>query len=538
MAAQLVRVRPKRPAVNIALLQSLEEECLSPSTPLRSRMESLELLRTHDVGAFQSTINTWRSMLRFELSKKSEEAEKACRWLLDALLETAKHQQFSSIDRMLAASTLFNNNRIEICYEAFEAIAQSRETDALTVKNRYEACLYLYYSESDRYYKIVESTLISVTSSHSGLTSFERYDLIRRLESNHLQSAYSTKKLPVERSEPLLVRLYSPFFFDMVNGVRERIVCAERLLHFDGDVYAIGRKLEVLVVLLAIASNDSVLYNARADALDVLLRHVGQLMNEKSPTAAGAVPKTAKETLIKIEKDAQSLLTKMGGSKNVYENAQNAHNATIVQSADAFVERLIAENGPCVFVYNEYLSCKNMIIDGARASDDATMTALTNALKRIGIDSAQFASERIDLKMLLVLIVRRIRASKSKESELMKRLIEELVDMSDTCSSGHLSRFVNVFTGFERAIEMSFTDQLRSNFMSRFTAAITVHVNRDAIMRGSSPDADEKDRERYRSFAEATALSLVGALHREFVDAGHMKIAEFDRVMAECKGEL
>jgi len=56
---------------------------------------------------------------------------------------------------------------------------------------------------------------------------------------------------------------------------------------------------------------------------------------------------------------------------------------------------------------------------------------------------------------------------------MYKRLLEELDDMSGTCSSGFASRLVNVISGFgEFNIQISFADQIISNFAGRLNARL------------------------------------------------------------------
>jgi hypothetical protein len=51
---------------------------------------------------------------------------------------------------------------------------------------------------------------------------------------------------------------------------------------------------------------------------------------------------------------------------------------------------------------------------------------------------------------------------------MVTRLIEELEDMSGTCSSGFLSRLINTISGFgDFTLRISFTDQIISNFVGR-----------------------------------------------------------------------
>ena len=54
---------------------------------------------------------------------------------------------------------------------------------------------------------------------------------------------------------------------------------------------------------------------------------------------------------------------------------------------------------------------------------------------------------------------------------MQKRLIEELVEMSGTCSSGFAGRLVNVISGFgDFNLRISFRDQIIANFTGRLNA--------------------------------------------------------------------
>jgi len=66
--------------------------------------------------------------------------------------------------------------------------------------------------------------------------------------------------------------------------------------------------------------------------------------------------------------------------------------------------------------------------------------------------------------------------------EMYKRLLEELDDMSGTCSSGFASRLVNVISGFgEFNIKISFTDQIISNFAGRLNSRLKKITDNDSI---------------------------------------------------------
>jgi hypothetical protein len=56
---------------------------------------------------------------------------------------------------------------------------------------------------------------------------------------------------------------------------------------------------------------------------------------------------------------------------------------------------------------------------------------------------------------------------------MKNRLLEELIEMSGTCSSGFASRLVNVISGFgDFNITISWKDQIIANFSGRLNARI------------------------------------------------------------------
>jgi hypothetical protein len=48
--------------------------------------------------------------------------------------------------------------------------------------------------------------------------------------------------------------------------------------------------------------------------------------------------------------------------------------------------------------------------------------------------------------------------------ELEKRLVEELEEMSGTCSSGHIIRLANVFNGFDFELNLGIEEEFRYKF--------------------------------------------------------------------------
>ncbi len=66
------------------------------------------------------------------------------------------------------------------------------------------------------------------------------------------------------------------------------------------------------------------------------------------------------------------------------------------------------------------------------------------------LDNALYTAYNFNLKNIMNYVWTFINNSNkvSNKVELEKRLIEEMREMNNTCSSGYLTRFANIFSGF------------------------------------------------------------------------------------------
>lgn len=174
---------------------------------------------------------------------------------------------------------------------------------------------------------------------------------------------------------------------------------------------------------------------------------------------------------------------------NVYEDKQNIHQVQITNESHIFLIDLFYEAfGMLKTLENDETSTDG--IDDLTISDmnktrvealrkglsDEETSKIDTAVRRITIDFATFEfkdskrSVRLSANQLLAMIFHYI--TKHEDEEVRRRLIEELIDMSSTCSTGHFRRLCNVLS--ERGIQFTITwkDQVFSNVKARFWASI------------------------------------------------------------------
>jgi hypothetical protein len=153
------------------------------------------------------------------------------------------------------------------------------------------------------------------------------------------------------------------------------------------------------------------------------------------------------------------------------------------------------------------------------------MEKIMSSLERIMIDTAKY--EMLNMSDILVLVWEYICQSEHKD-ELEKRLLQELEDMDQTCSTGHLSRILNILSGYfsENVVQITLKDQLRSNIFARYTKLIKMlpeYTQEKINNELASSETIEKDT--IKIFL--LDFNIEEVLYKEFVNESNMDVSEF-----------
>lgn len=221
-------------------------------------------------------------------------------------------------------------------------------------------------------------------------------------------------------------------------------------------------------ILLDFAEDTTLDYNRRADAADTL-------------ACIGSPENTQK---------AKNILASLGNingiAKTVFENSQNVHSASIEKSVMKSIKKIMVMHIEKNYSFASIKSIvkkiykeKNAYVENTRlcgwCSDKdctrvclkATMyTNLKMTLNRIYLDNIIYTKLYITLVKLFEKIFSIIMEHEYKE-ELLVRLYQELDEMYDTCSSGYISRLVNILSGYCETIKISWEEQISANFIGR-----------------------------------------------------------------------
>jgi hypothetical protein len=222
-------------------------------------------------------------------------------------------------------------------------------------------------------------------------------------------------------------------------------------------------KTEIQEIIFSFANDVEMDYNLRADAADTLIG-----LGDEEYKIKG--------------REIIMLLGRIGGdSKTIFQNAQNVHTDEIEKSVYEILEYLLLyptlkiNNIPIDFDYIE------KEIKQIETYKNSQKDEINISLNRIKLDRTLYSKFNNTLSNVLIKVWSYIIGHKDKE-QLIIRLLEELVDMSGTCSTGYLSRLVNVLSGFDDKfnIRISFEDQIISNFNGRLNAFVKKIMNDDS----------------------------------------------------------
>ena len=275
------------------------------------------------------------------------------------------------------------------------------------------------------------------------------------------------------------------------------------LAHFVPTEY---NRRELEDFLLEIAKDKEQTINYRAECADILYNY--------------GVEKEYVESATMIIKELGELYTN-NKTSTIYTNVQNVHDTTINKTIINTLRELIQK----VKTKRHSGEVLEVIRDKYSYLEQSRIDKIMSSIERIMIDTAKY--ENMCISDVLVLVWEYICQSENKE-ELENRLIQELEDMDQTCSTGHLSRILNVLSGYfsESVVQITLKDQLRSNIFARYTRLIKMvsndlqeKINNELI----SNDTTQKDN--IKIFL--MDFNLEEILYKEFVNECNMDVSEF-----------
>jgi hypothetical protein len=443
--------------------ENLSELVVDLSTPLETRINGIEIF-FDKFGQEESSeiINRLGSMYQFSGTKILEKY----------LYEICTNCKISSFLKIATAKSLcYFDKEKEIGYKALNIVCEDMK-DVATPCKIDAICLLMV----NKKYKQQSRDYFCAIINNRDLECDFRYKTILSLEN---------KEIP--NKSYFMYESVFEFFNNTFNRTLYRILAGQYIIQKCNPKK--HEKDHVEVILLSFAQDPDLDYNLRADSADVILS-LGSLENKE----------TAREIIMILGRQD-------GAIKTIFDNAQNVHVDEIEQSVIEALEFLSGINMKTLsgvpgtpqinfeYVkkqiedelekfkpkepegYQELLDGQKkltktyiVVYEKEKEEYDEKKDKINVSLNRIYMDRALYSSYNCSLLHILLKVWTYLTTHKSEE-DMKNRLIEELIEMSGTCSSGFASRLVNVISGFgDFNLTISWRDQIVANFTGRLNA--------------------------------------------------------------------
>ncbi len=243
---------------------------------------------------------------------------------------------------------------------------------------------------------------------------------------------------------------------------------------------------------LDIANDEKLLVNTRADAADVLIHNVPLDINGRTSAnvettiAAGGCDNCKYRE--EIKKKAIDIITRLGKikseNKSIYGNSQNVHTAEIEKSVSDYILKVL---GPITLKENAWNDMNKKIQEKKFQDKEKILSSLF----RIDIDKTIYPGGQT-LKTILTKIwhlvetviekEKIVKGQEEKKHVLISRVFEELSEADGTCSSGFVTRIVNIMSCYGFQLDIGFKNQIKANVIARLNKLISNDKDRDIIL--------------------------------------------------------
>lgn len=264
-------------------------------------------------------------------------------------------------------------------------------------------------------------------------------------------------------------RLCISFLQNEKNLVTGRILASQNLLINCNPDEELTNYIEG--TLLNFGMDESLNENVRADSIDVLMQY-----------GRDDVRKIAARLIV-------ALGTRQGKARTIFDNSQNVHHRSIEESANKILEYLnTIPNKNRERVEIDFDHVRKEILEDLKLGEDEKnfvefKEKIEMSLTRVFLDRAVYSQYNMTLMNILVKMWCYIDNHSEYREVMRERLLEELADASEVCSTGYAFRIVNVLSGFgEMSITISFEDQIVANLEGRLNAKIREITDEDFMM--------------------------------------------------------
>lgn len=262
------------------------------------------------------------------------------------------------------------------------------------------------------------------------------------------------------------------FYFNNFNPplypIRLKLMSAQYLLQLSNRDQIDLREVYGYLIRTSQSSTDN---GIKAECADILSRcgyseTADRILEELAmPVIINEYKETRRYVEPRIENLPEARRRVLVKRRTVYDDGQNVHNTSINEGVKEIIRELCKEQSSSIQSSVRTTNLNDVskkIVFLSREKSVIVKQKITGTMDRILIDTSKFECD-VNLCDILIMVWMKINTSNDK-NELEKRLIEELEEMNGMCATGHLSRLVNVLSGFfdNMSVKISFKDQVKN----------------------------------------------------------------------------
>jgi hypothetical protein len=264
------------------------------------------------------------------------------------------------------------------------------------------------------------------------------------------------------------------FLFTVGNMIYYKILSAQYLLQ--SCTITNEDRLMIEGELTRFAEDNHLDYDRRADAADVLIQLGSPVSKIKG-----------RDIIIILGRDGDC-----NRISTIFSNAQNVHTTEVEKSVSDILEFFVGypthliNKKPIEFEYIRSQIKETLRKERPIENNEVPTLKEYNiilAMNRISMDRVLYSKYNNTLSNIFIKVWSYLTVHENYK-EMYTRLLEELEEMSGTCSTGFVSRMVNVVSGFgEFSLRISWEDQILANFSGRLNAIARNILSPDSLFR-------------------------------------------------------
>lgn len=272
-----------------------------------------------------------------------------------------------------------------------------------------------------------------------------------------------------------------------IFNIRYRIICCSDMMSV--DTIDASTRNDIIARLCTWMNDTSLDMNTRADAADLVMTHADNDLQTK-----------ARDVLMTMGTHGLGILS------TLYDNKQNAHFTNTERNVKKIMRQLMEMDvqpttTPFEVIrdrlFQSYFGTRDLTDDKTRAQVSAFEFSLFRITNQVGTVIGGYT-----LLDIFLYVYGYIEENRYQEY-IEIRLVEELIDMSDTCTTGYYSRLVNTLPGygpFQMTIDWG--SQIQANLIGRLRACIRDDEKIDKLLEELTEDSFVRKHELRRVYLE------------------------------------